>query len=168
MSTTIGKRKRARKACIPCHQRKRKCDAKYPCNMCTIYEYHCSYVDNHALGTAGGATHAPPPARRGNLDGGSAIASSGAASSQAADGRPDAARDLLEAESSATSPTVTTGVSTTITTPAGIAEEQKSKCVGISSAMAFPHVLGVALGSDSPPRSALVCLQLRHPPRGGF
>ena len=34
MSTTAAepgsKRKRARKACIPCHKRKRKCDAQYP------------------------------------------------------------------------------------------------------------------------------------------
>jgi hypothetical protein len=35
---------------------------------------------------------------------------------------------------------------------AGIFDEQKSRYTGVSAAMAFPHILGVALGSDSPPK----------------
>lgn len=35
---------------------------------------------------------------------------------------------------------------------AGIFDAQKSRYTGVSAAMAFPHVLGVALGSDSPPK----------------
>ncbi|OBT49762.1 hypothetical protein VE04_09353 [Pseudogymnoascus sp. 24MN13] len=46
MSTTTSMRKRVRKACIPCHQRKRKCDAEYPCGMCATYEYNCRYADD--------------------------------------------------------------------------------------------------------------------------
>lgn len=37
------KRQRARKACLPCRQRKRKCDVQYPCSMCTTYGYQCQY-----------------------------------------------------------------------------------------------------------------------------
>lgn len=35
---------------------------------------------------------------------------------------------------------------------AGIFDAQKSRYTGASAAMAFPHILGVALGSDSPPK----------------
>ncbi|SCV00971.1 LANO_0F09472g1_1 [Lachancea nothofagi CBS 11611] len=37
------KRLRTRKACLPCRQRKRKCDGELPCGMCTAYSYHCQY-----------------------------------------------------------------------------------------------------------------------------
>ncbi|KAK4551520.1 hypothetical protein LTR86_011127 [Recurvomyces mirabilis] len=46
MSSTSRKRKRARVACIPCHQRKRKCDGDHPCSLCTNYDYECRYADN--------------------------------------------------------------------------------------------------------------------------
>lgn len=35
----------------------------------------------------------------------------------------------------------------------GILDEQKLRYSGASAAMAFPHILGVALGSDSPPKT---------------
>lgn len=44
------------------------------------------------------------------------------------------------------------GASAASTTPASIFDEHKSRYAGASAAMAFPHVLGVALGSDSPPK----------------
>ncbi|PKY06805.1 C6 zinc finger domain protein [Aspergillus campestris IBT 28561] len=110
MSTAITKRKRARKACIPCHQRKRKCDAEYPCSTCSTYEYTCRYADNSV-------TKSPP----------------------------------------VVSPPVVVGSSTPTTTPttattAGIFDVQKCRYAGASAAMAFPHILGMALGSDSPPK----------------
>ena len=81
MSAAIGKRKRARKACIPCHQRKRKCDSKYPCNMCAVYEYRCSYADINKDDTGGTstmtATDHPPPVKRVNVG----LADNGASSS---------------------------------------------------------------------------------------
>jgi hypothetical protein len=63
MSTTTSMRKRARKACIPCHQRKRKCDAEYPCGMCATYEYNCRYADD-TTGTTSDGVHAAPRKRR--------------------------------------------------------------------------------------------------------
>lgn len=40
-----SKRKRARKACRPCQERKRKCDGDEPCTTCTEWEYDCYYED---------------------------------------------------------------------------------------------------------------------------
>ncbi|OBT45897.1 hypothetical protein VE00_04259 [Pseudogymnoascus sp. WSF 3629] len=117
MSTTITKRKRARKACIPCHERKRKCNSEYPCSMCTTYQYSCRYADD-TTGTVGGSVHASPRAERGSLGGGSKMTIRAAPTS----GSP-ARRSHVE-----------------------------RRYAGASAAMAFPHVLGVALGSDSPPK----------------
>ncbi|KAL1845851.1 hypothetical protein Plec18167_009245 [Paecilomyces lecythidis] len=136
MSTTIRKRKRTRKACIPCHQRKRKCDAEYPCGTCTTYEYNCRYADDDtSTSTAfGGGHHAPPLAKR--------VSPGTIAKSRSPDGQFHVARVPHGADSPSTeSPTV----------GSGIFDEQKSRYTGASAAMAFPHVLGVALGSDSPP-----------------
>ncbi|KAL2824417.1 hypothetical protein BDW59DRAFT_147626 [Aspergillus cavernicola] len=136
MSTTIPKRKRARKACIPCHQRKRKCDTEHPCGMCTTYEYNCRYADDDTTGTAGDGVHVPPPAKRNSLDGRSRLTS-----------RSHVEQGPHENDGSLTkSPTVVAGAS------AGIFDEHKSRYAGASAAMAFPHILGVALGSDSPPK----------------
>lgn len=142
MSTTI-KRKRARKACIPCHQRKRKCDAEYPCGTCTTYEYNCRYADDDTTSTAGESWHAPPLARRTILDGRSSMAGGVTAKSRSPDSQPHVARASHGADSPSTkSPAV----------GAGIFDVQKSRYTGASAAMAFPHILGVALGSDSPPK----------------
>ena len=37
-------RKRARKACIPCHKRKVKCNGDFPCDICKGYGYDCEYA----------------------------------------------------------------------------------------------------------------------------
>lgn len=39
------KRQRVRKACLPCRERKRKCDGKSPCGMCVAYGYECQYTE---------------------------------------------------------------------------------------------------------------------------
>ena len=70
----MAKRKRARKACIPCHQRKRKCDTVYPCGMCNTYGYNCRYTDDNTTGAMGGGVPIPPPAKRVSLDGESRLA----------------------------------------------------------------------------------------------
>lgn len=44
----------------------------------------------------------------------------------------------------------TTTTTTTTPTPAGIFDEHRSRYAGASAAMAFPHILGGALGSESP------------------
>ncbi|KAK4864767.1 hypothetical protein LT330_001390 [Penicillium expansum] len=153
MSTTVAKRKRARKACIPCHQRKRKCDAEYPCGTCTTYEYNCRYADDDTTGIAGGGIHAPPAqAERVSVDGGSSKGSRAAATSRSPDNRPYVAGGPRGADgSSSKSPTGIAASSAATPTAAGIFDEQKSRYAGASAAMAFPHILGVALGSDGPP-----------------
>lgn len=127
MPTTVTKRKRARKACIPCHQRKRKCDAEYPCSMCTTYQYICRYTDD-ITGAAESSIDTSSQVKRSKLSGASSSIS-----------------QTTNFETPAT-------VSTTCTTPSGIFDKQKSRYAGASSTMAFPHVLGLALGSDSPPK----------------
>ncbi|KAJ5330045.1 hypothetical protein N7541_005827 [Penicillium brevicompactum] len=43
MSQSEVKRKRARVACEPCRERKRKCDGDEPCNTCRYWDYDCYY-----------------------------------------------------------------------------------------------------------------------------
>lgn len=44
-SSPIRKRRlRARKACEPCRDRKRKCDGNHPCSNCTRLQYECHFV----------------------------------------------------------------------------------------------------------------------------
>ncbi|KAI9925916.1 hypothetical protein ASPWEDRAFT_113274 [Aspergillus wentii DTO 134E9] len=40
---TQSMRKRARKACEPCRERKRKCNGRRPCSSCVRFEYECSF-----------------------------------------------------------------------------------------------------------------------------
>lgn len=146
MSTRIAKRKRARKACIPCHQRKRKCDTAYPCGMCTIYDYNCRYADDNITGAMSRGEIIPPPAKCVSLDGENRLTSQ-IANNQHPSSRSHMERDHGEGDGSSTnSPTVVAGASP------GIFDEQKFRYSGASAAMAFPHILGVALGSDSPPK----------------
>ncbi|PYI01664.1 putative C6 transcription factor [Aspergillus sclerotiicarbonarius CBS 121057] len=42
---TGQERQRSRQACVPCRQRKRKCDGKLPCSTCSGYGYDCEYKD---------------------------------------------------------------------------------------------------------------------------
>lgn len=150
MSTTPARRKRARKACIPCHQRKRKCDAEYPCGMCTTYEYNCRYAarDDDTTGTAAGGGHAPPPAKRVGVDGGSGMPSRAAATSPGPGSRSQVGQSPSEAHGSSTK-SPTPGASASTTAPAGIFDEHKSRYAGASASMAFPHILSGVLGSDS-------------------
>lgn len=46
MSAEQHKRKRARIACEPCRERKRKCNGENPCDTCTHFDYQC-YFDSH-------------------------------------------------------------------------------------------------------------------------
>ncbi|KAJ5099738.1 C6 zinc finger domain protein [Penicillium argentinense] len=129
MSTIIAKRKRAMKACIPCHQRKRKCDTVYPCGTCSTYGYTCRYINDNS-----------PLAPKRIIDGDNRLANL-----SATDHSPTS---RSQGDGSSTkSPTVVAGASP------GIFDEQKFRYSGASAAMAFPHILSVALGSDSPPKT---------------
>ncbi|KAJ3535725.1 hypothetical protein NM208_g7019 [Fusarium decemcellulare] len=124
------KRRRTRKACLPCRQRKRKCDASSPCGECTRYGYTCEFPhDDSAL-----APFVAPPAE---------------SSSQATNLRPDknSSHDGISPQSSSTtrpgkSPTAFEG---------GMLDERQPRYVNVSSAIAFPHILGLHLESENPP-----------------
>ncbi|CAG8365507.1 unnamed protein product [Penicillium salamii] len=141
--STNAKRKRALKACIPCHQRKRKCDTVYPCGMCTTYGYTCKYTDHN--GNTAGSSVSAPPAKQVNLGGEGLV-------DQTAPKRIPSSENAIQQDrqgenvSSTRSPAAATGASP------GIFDGQKLRYSGASAAMAFPHILGVALGSDSPPK----------------
>lgn len=129
MSTTPTKRKRARKACIPCHQRKRKCDAEYPCSMCTTYEYNCRYADHDESTRPASVTPHT-----------SVSLSHAARGSQGAKTSSTKSLNAVPTVSAASSP------------HAGVFDERRSRYAGASAAMVFPHVLGTALGSNSIPK----------------
>lgn len=148
MST--AKRKRAMKACLPCHQRKRKCNTVYPCGMCTAHGYSCRYAGGDitiaVASTVGDSMPIPPPTKRVHL-GNEICRTTQATTDHSPNIKSRADRDRREADgSSARSPTVVASKFP------GIFDEQKSRYSGASAAMAFPHILGVALGSDSPPK----------------
>ncbi|OQD80154.1 hypothetical protein PENANT_c038G06298 [Penicillium antarcticum] len=118
----------------------------YPCGMCTTYGYNCRYTDDNTAGTTCGVS-IPPPAKRVSLDGESRLTSRRAAIDRSPSSQSHVEQDRREGDGSSTkSPTVVTGASP------GIFDEQKFRYSGGSAAMAFPHILGVALGSDNPPK----------------
>lgn len=39
-------RLRVKHACVPCKDRKRRCDGEHPCSTCTRYEYDCVYEES--------------------------------------------------------------------------------------------------------------------------
>ncbi|KAL4733679.1 hypothetical protein BDV11DRAFT_199647 [Aspergillus similis] len=146
MLTRTAKRKRARKACIPCHQRKRKCDTVYPCGMCTTYGYNCRYAEDHTTDTTGGGVLIPPSAMRISLDAESRL------TNRAPTGRRPGSRAHNERLSRAADGSSTKVPTVVAAASPGIFDEQKFRHSGASAAMAFPHILGVALGSDNPPK----------------
>lgn len=61
-STNHVRRMRARKACEPCRERKRKCDGANPCSCCVRYEYDCYYFSVRERRGMTASTHrASPP-----------------------------------------------------------------------------------------------------------
>ncbi|KAL2785842.1 C6 zinc finger domain protein [Aspergillus keveii] len=158
MSPTNAKRKRARKACLPCHQRKRKCDTVYPCGMCTSYGYNCIYAEDSTTGSI----PPPPPPRAQRVSLYDESSSHLTVTGRAATGQSprNAIQSQIERENAADgsatkSPTLLSGAnaSTGAAGSPGIFDEQKFRYSGASAAMAFPHILGVALGSDAPPKT---------------
>ena len=127
--------------------------------MCTTYEYNCRYADDadeDTTGMTGGSVHGPPPSKRVSLEGASRMASRAAATSRSPRCRSQVEQSPRDADGSSTkTPTLGASASgasasTATTSPAGIFDEHKSRYAGASAAMAFPHILGGVLGSDSP------------------
>ncbi|KAL4792930.1 hypothetical protein BDV19DRAFT_367353 [Aspergillus venezuelensis] len=158
MSTMLGKRKRARKACLPCHARKRKCDTVYPCTMCTTYGYTCHYAKeetghiqpahDNALRRLNSQRGGPTADGKGcSMKGARAAPSHSHSPALGSQSHRERAPDSYPAQgSSIQSPATVAGASP------GIFDEQKFRHSGASSAMAFPHILGAAFGSENPPQ----------------
>jgi hypothetical protein len=58
-----SQRKRSRRACRPCRERKRKCDGRDPCITCTEWGYNCNYQTGRRTSRAAGQITPEPPAR---------------------------------------------------------------------------------------------------------
>lgn len=118
----------------------------HPCGMCTKYEYNCKYTDDQMADTITGGVSISPPTKRVSLD-----AENSLNSRYTTDGSPASQPSMARISKSGDgslyqSPFAVAGVSP------GILDEQKMRYSGASAAMAFPHILGVDLGSESPPK----------------
>ncbi|KAI8665206.1 Zn(2)-C6 fungal-type domain-containing protein [Fusarium sp. Ph1] len=122
-----SKRRRIRKACIPCRQRKRKCDGSSPCGMCTTYGYACEYAhDDSPL-----APFVSQPPRN---------SSTSPNLNPPSNKSPEAVNSTTSRQE--TSPPAFEG---------GMLDERQPRYVNASSAIAFPHILGLHLESEKPP-----------------
>lgn len=105
-----------------------------------MYDYHCRYTDDDISEPVdGGSARAPPLANNVSIYG----AARSIGLSHEKNGNPKLDGSLTGS---------TRGRAALTSTPAGIFDEQKSSYTGASAAMAFPHILGVDLGSDNPPK----------------
>ncbi|RFU75138.1 n-terminal binuclear zn cluster-containing [Trichoderma arundinaceum] len=116
-------RQRAKKACTECRRRKRKCDGRSPCLMCSQYEYECHYEEDASL--------LSQPQQKRPLE-------------------TDAERG--EASRPSTLSEETSAHETPSPMNRGIIEPAKRRYMNQNSAVAFPNQLGVELQSAHPPR----------------
>lgn len=115
--------------------------------MCITYEYDCRYVaedaDKATTENVGDDNDSRPP-KRASYEG-TNIRESRASSAAGTDFRgPAAAPQESPVETGERYPRAKS--------PPGIFDEYKSRYAGASAAMAFPHVLGAALGSSTAPK----------------
>ncbi|CUS21702.1 LAQU0S03e08724g1_1 [Lachancea quebecensis] len=123
------KRQRARKACVPCRQRKRRCDGGNPCGMCVSYAYKCQYDEQ------GDPTALPTPLVPEVPDNARIIG-------------PSNTRMVIKP------PSVRAKIllnSTQCAADQGVFDAARSRYMGLSSAVAFARSLGIELQSANPP-----------------
>ncbi|QSZ29822.1 hypothetical protein DSL72_004340 [Monilinia vaccinii-corymbosi] len=125
-------RQRARRACIPCRRRKRKCDVEFPCSMCTRYGYDCQYPDEHNpskpnLSSVRLRTLLP------GLD----------------EMRHDLAHEQPQGKASTVQTTPSASPRNVV--DQGILDPLRSRYMSQHSAVAFPRSLGVEFQSANPP-----------------
>ena len=124
----IRTRRRSRKACIPCRQRKRKCDGNDPCATCLGYGYNCRYNDEHHDSTI---TQLKPT---------------------------NNARHIVDSPTSTIHdyPTRSSisdiGAKKNDEYKTAVLDPYKSRFMKANSAIAFPRSLGIELNSSDPPR----------------
>ncbi|TVY88094.1 Protein RDR1 [Lachnellula willkommii] len=127
-------RRRIRKACEPCRNRKVKCDGAHPCEVCIGYDYSCVYA-NSEIRTSTSEQAIPVGSPSIDLD----------TASQPRDQPPQASdsHETINAE-----PQKQLYV---------LFEERQSRrgntrFARVDSAIAFPRSLGLTLNADEPPR----------------
>ncbi|PMD61652.1 uncharacterized protein K444DRAFT_559815 [Hyaloscypha bicolor E] len=128
------KRQRARKACLPCRQRKRKCDVQFPCSACSTYGYQCQYpADDGPSAPFVGKSHA------------SHVSPNSTASPFGSSPTKAARIARLERDETPESPE-------SAVDHQGILDPVKTRYMGLHSVMAFPRNLGLEFQSANPPR----------------
>lgn len=164
-------RRRSRYACVPCRQRKRKCDGRLPCSTCTGYGYDCQYrgqsgTDNaHSINGHGNddyqAEAAPVTTPRWKVTVASPPADplSSSISPASKKVRLSTDDDTGREEGSSSTPSVRRASSgqhesssSALPPQQGILEPTKFRYMGRHSAIAFPRWLGLQLQTPTPPR----------------
>lgn len=120
------KRQRVRKACVPCRERKRKCNGKSPCEMCVAYGYVCHYIDSRVPSAS------PQVQQVGET-------------SPDTESRPFVLPGIHRNEQPQP-------INTQNVTSQNIVDPTKSRYTIQHSAVAFPRCLGLELRSTNPPR----------------
>ncbi|KAK2601774.1 hypothetical protein QQS21_004658 [Conoideocrella luteorostrata] len=120
------KRQRAYAACTECRRRKRKCDGTEPCSSCHGYGYRCSY---HA-----GADSESDAHNSNAIEGKSPTIASNSSV------HPGYSSVSLSASTQENSPTEV------------LVSKPKGRYINAHSAVALPHLVGLALGASVPPR----------------
>ncbi|KAL1998385.1 hypothetical protein VTN02DRAFT_6294 [Thermoascus thermophilus] len=118
-------RQRSRQACVPCRQRKRKCDGTLPCSTCTGYGYDCQYKNDEGQRSA---------SKRSASDSSTQL--------------PAAKAPRLASGSNSHDPEQ----GTVPPLQHGILEPSKFRYMSRHSSVAFPRCLGLDLQSANPPR----------------
>lgn len=109
--------------------------------MCTAYEYECSY-DDHDDNPAR-VLHGSAGSRGAQSNNINIADSQASTSSRSLGNQPHIGRVAIDGDSSCAN---------TPGSVAGIFDVHKSRYAGASASMAFPHILGRSLGSDSLPK----------------
>ena len=125
-----SRRRRARRACEPCRQRKRKCDGRDPCRTCIEAEYNCNFANEAPRSESRKLYRA-----RQNVLVANDTISNAASSATVLHG----ARHLSDVE-------VTNG------DRGGATLDPKSRYMAAASAVTFPRILGVELAQGQAPR----------------
>ncbi|KAL2063270.1 hypothetical protein VTL71DRAFT_5075 [Oculimacula yallundae] len=137
------KRQRARKACLPCRQRKRKCDNTLPCSMCTTYGYQCQFshddspVAEYAQKLGSGGPRNSPVTMNDNYK----QPSPGVRPITTFTRDPDTSSSSTTAKSSIAAPAVLV-----------LLDPMRRRFMGLHSVTAFPRSLGLDFQSANPPR----------------
>ena len=131
-----SRRRRARRACEPCRQRKRKCDGREPCQTCIEAEYDCFFAaessrfEARRLNKPRGAVHKT----RSEADEHTPITASSATLDRGTQRLSDSEMGNTERVSNM------------------FLDPVRSRYVSASSAVAFPRILGVEFAQGPAPR----------------